>query len=66
MWPKKMKSKSSFTTNKTDSHSIENLLKKNLFLNYKKWEKKNKSFISNYMPFDFKNKIYQNIINKII
>ena len=27
---------------------------------------KNKSFISNYMPFDFKNKIYQNIINRII
>tara|TARA_X000001036_G_scaffold413712_1_gene428271 strand:- start:24117 stop:25268 length:1152 start_codon:yes stop_codon:yes gene_type:complete len=66
MWPKKIKSNSNFFTNKIDTLSIENLLKKNVFLNYKKWEKKNKSFIFDYMPFDFKNKIYQNAINKIL
>ena len=66
LWPKKNPKRGNFFTHSIDRKSIEKVLKNNLPLNYKEWFKKNQHYIKDYMPFDYKNKIFKNKIKQIL
>jgi len=65
-WPFKIKDHGNFYSKFTDEKVVNEILSKNININYKTWYNKNKKLVSKFQYFDYQNKKFKFLINSYL